>query len=212
MLSSENTSQLPTVRDNISVPSSNIEKSSRKFGNYQSTLPNIPQERRYHLHCGGGLKSRGNPYVYIWNEEAKFSNEFCVVKKSVRDKVNLYCFANAVSTLLCQTMFCWPCIVVNQYSKTNVTHISFNLLRIKASIYFKHYFLILRRRYTSGTWYIACVLSVGCTLCFEHYLLILRRRYTSGTWYIACVLCQLAAPGLQCFTILIYYDARSTKY
>src|SRR5215510_4853481 len=27
--------------------------------------------------------------------------------------------------------------------------------------------------------------------CFEHYLLILRRRYTNGTWYIACVLCQL---------------------
>jgi hypothetical protein len=33
--------------------------------------------------------------------------------------------------------------------------------------------------------------------CFEHYLLILRRRYTNGTWYIACVLCQLAAPGLE---------------
>jgi hypothetical protein len=32
--------------------------------------------------------------------------------------------------------------------------------------------------------------------CFERYLLILRSRYTSGTWYIACVLCQLAAPEL----------------
>jgi hypothetical protein len=29
--------------------------------------------------------------------------------------------------------------------------------------------------------------------CFEHYLLILRKRYTNDTWYIACVLCQLTA-------------------
>jgi hypothetical protein len=36
----------------------------------------------------------------------------------------------------------------------------------------------------------------ACT-CFGHYLLILRRRYTNDTWYIACVLCQLAAPGLE---------------
>jgi hypothetical protein len=33
--------------------------------------------------------------------------------------------------------------------------------------------------------------------CFEHYFLILRRRYTNGIWYTACVLCQLAAPGLE---------------
>jgi hypothetical protein len=32
---------------------------------------------------------------------------------------------------------------------------------------------------------------------FEHYLLILRRRRTNGSWYIAGVLCQLAAPGLE---------------
>jgi hypothetical protein len=32
---------------------------------------------------------------------------------------------------------------------------------------------------------------------FEHYLLILRRRYTNGTWYTACVLWMLAAPRLK---------------
>jgi hypothetical protein len=32
---------------------------------------------------------------------------------------------------------------------------------------------------------------------FRALLLILRRRHTNGTWYIACVLCQLAAPGLE---------------
>jgi hypothetical protein len=33
--------------------------------------------------------------------------------------------------------------------------------------------------------------------CFQHYLLILRRRCTNGTWYIAWVLCQLATSGLE---------------
>jgi hypothetical protein len=33
--------------------------------------------------------------------------------------------------------------------------------------------------------------------CFEHYLLILRRRYTNGTWYVASVLCQLTVSGLE---------------
>jgi hypothetical protein len=31
----------------------------------------------------------------------------------------------------------------------------------------------------------------------EHYLLILRRRYTNSTCYIACVLCQLAATRIR---------------
>jgi hypothetical protein len=48
------------------------------------------------------------------------------------------------------------------YSENNVMHFLFRLLGIK-----------------------------GLT-CFEHYLLILRRHYTNGTWYIACMLCQLA--------------------
>jgi hypothetical protein len=79
------------------------------------------------------------------------------------------------------TTFCFDCRMLQtpfierqikslytcQYNETNVMQFLFNLLRIKA--------------YT----------------CFEHYLLILSRRYTSGTWYIACVLCQLAAPGLK---------------
>jgi hypothetical protein len=64
-------------------------------------------------------------------------------------------------------MFCCPCIVIYQYSETNVMHYLFNLLRIKASTY------------------------------FEHYLLILRRLYTNGTCSIACVLCQLAEPEMK---------------
>jgi hypothetical protein len=44
------------------------------------------------------------------------------------------------------------------HSKTNVMQFSFSLLRIKASTYFDYYFLILTRRCTSSTWYIACAL------------------------------------------------------
>jgi hypothetical protein len=33
--------------------------------------------------------------------------------------------------------------------------------------------------------------------CFEHYLLNFRRRYTTGIWYITCVLCLLPAPVLD---------------
>jgi hypothetical protein len=40
---------------------------------------------------------------------------------------------------------------------------------------------------------VGCYQDWSGTGVFEHYLLILRMRYTNGTWYIACVLCQLAA-------------------
>jgi hypothetical protein len=34
-------------------------------------------------------------------------------------------------------MFCWPCIIVYQYSETNVMHFLFNLLRIKGLYMFR---------------------------------------------------------------------------
>jgi hypothetical protein len=52
---------------------------------------------------------------------------------------------------------------VLQYSTTNVMHFLFNLLRIKGLYMFR---AILAHPqdaiHTNGTWYIACVLSVGC--------------------------------------------------
>jgi hypothetical protein len=50
---------VPTFRDNLSVQSSKVKK-FKKFlvRNYHSTLHNIPEERKSHLHCGGSLKSR----------------------------------------------------------------------------------------------------------------------------------------------------------
>jgi hypothetical protein len=59
-------------------------------------------------------------------------------------------------------MLCWLCIVVYEYSKTNVMYFLY-------SIY--------------------CELMAST--CSEHHLLIFRRHHTSDTWDTACVLCQL---------------------
>jgi hypothetical protein len=57
-------------------------------------------------------------------------------------------------------MFCWPSIIVYQYNETNVMHFSFNW-ETKASTCFEHYLLILRRRSTNSTLYIACVCQLA---------------------------------------------------
>jgi hypothetical protein len=61
-------------------------------------------------------------------------------------KANLTACTDVKSILHTNRMFCCTCIIVNQYSKTNVTHFSFNLFRVKASACFGHYLLVLRRR------------------------------------------------------------------
>jgi hypothetical protein len=72
-----------------------------------------------------------------------------------------------VSTIVMTLMFCWPCIVVYQYSEISVMNFLFNLLRIKGLYMFQ---ALLARP-----------------------LEVLH----SGTWCIVCVLCKLAAPGLK---------------
>jgi hypothetical protein len=61
-------------------------------------------------------------------------------------------------------MFCLPCIVIYQYSRTNKTHLLY-------SVYYE----------------------LTAPACCEHYLLIFRRRCINNSWYTACVLCRLAA-------------------
>jgi len=53
--------QLPTFQDSTSVPSWHLKMGpidSRNVVNHQSTLRNIPEERRSHLHRDGSPKSR----------------------------------------------------------------------------------------------------------------------------------------------------------
>jgi hypothetical protein len=61
-------------------------------------------------------------------------------------------------------MFCWPCIVVYQFSETNVMHFLFNLLRIKGLYMFQallaHPQVVLHKRQLV---YCVRVMSVGCT-------------------------------------------------
>jgi hypothetical protein len=48
-----------------------------------------------------------------------------------------------------------------QYGETNVMHFYSIYYELRACTCFEHYLLILRSYCTNGTWYIACVLSVG---------------------------------------------------
>jgi hypothetical protein len=61
-------------------------------------------------------------------------------------------------------MFCWPCIIVYQYSETNVMHFLFSLLRMKCLYLFRallaHPQEALNKRHLV---YCVCVMSVGCT-------------------------------------------------
>jgi hypothetical protein len=56
------------------------------------------------------------------------------------------------------SMFCWPCIVYQYMIPICCTFHPF-YSESRASTYFEHYLLILWRRYTNGTWYIACIIN-----------------------------------------------------
>jgi hypothetical protein len=47
--------------------------------------------------------------------------------------------------------------------------------------------------------------------CFEHYLLILRRRSTNGTSYIACVLCQVAVTRVGVESVPLHIVGRDSS-
>jgi hypothetical protein len=81
-------------------------------------------------------------------------------------------------------MFCWPCIIVNRYSETNVTHFSFNLLRIKGLYMF---WALLAHPHEAHhkrkLVYCLRVMSVGCTR-IDSILVqptyIIRKQYTKS--------------------------------
>jgi hypothetical protein len=61
-------------------------------------------------------------------------------------------------------MFCWPCITVSQYNKTDVMHYLFNILRIKGLYMFRALLAHPRRRYKKRHLvYCVCVMTVGYT-------------------------------------------------
>jgi hypothetical protein len=72
---------LPTCRDNVSVPSSRVKKSTKmgqircpepSVKDYHTTLRYNPAERSSHPHRGGSLKSQcprvSVPLIHAWNE------------------------------------------------------------------------------------------------------------------------------------------------
>jgi hypothetical protein len=60
-------------------------------------------------------------------------------------------------------MFCWPCIIIYQYSRTNKMHFLCSVYyELTASTCFEHYLLTFRRRCINNNWCIACLLLAGC--------------------------------------------------
>jgi hypothetical protein len=82
-------------------------------------------------------------------------------------------------------MFCWPCIILYQYSETNMMHFLFNLLRIKGFYMFRallaHPQGALHKRHLV---YCVRVMSVGSTPILVQPIDIIR------TQYIKCLLCS----------------------
>jgi hypothetical protein len=75
--------------------------------------------------------------------------------------------------------FCWPCIIVYQYSETNVMQFLFSLLRIKGLYMFRalltHLQEALHKRHLV---YCVRVMSVGCTKILVQPTDITRTQYT----------------------------------
>jgi hypothetical protein len=90
-------------------------------------------------------------YCRNWEKTSNWSNitgNFIHIRKK--------CLQN--KNILFNLMFCWPCIIVYQYSKTNVMLFLFNLLRIMGLYVFQALLAHPQKVLTSGTWYIASVL------------------------------------------------------
>jgi hypothetical protein len=66
------------------------------------------------------------------------------------------------SILILCLMFCWPCIIVYQYNETNVTHFSFNLLRIKGLSMLRTWLIHLQETLHKRHLVYCARMSVGC--------------------------------------------------
>jgi hypothetical protein len=89
----------------------------------------------------------------------------------------------------------------------------------KASTCFEHYFLILRRRFTRGIWYIACVNNVSWQPCHSHTHAVYQMPLVQHLLTMS-KLCSKHVEALNSqyiewkvhhvgFIILIHYDTRS---
>jgi hypothetical protein len=94
------------------------------------------------------------------NQERTDDNLFREVDGKRKEKKKTICHLH-----LKNLMFCWQCFIIYQYSKTNVMHFLFSLLRIKGLYIFRallaHPQEVLHKLHLV---YWVSVMSVGCTL------------------------------------------------
>jgi hypothetical protein len=84
---------------------------------------------------------------------------------------------------------------------------------LTASTCFKHYLLIFRRRCTNNTWYITCVLCLLASPVVSGTPILVKPTYTTHTRYqVEAIINKKLKVYLVGFTVLIYYNARSTEH
>jgi hypothetical protein len=100
-------------------------------------------------------------------------------------------WASKSYTVLCiNLMFCWACIIVYQYNKTNVMHSSFSLLRIKSIYMFRALLAHPQEVLHKDTWYIVCVCNVSW-LCHDSSFTTIAAQPTDiRKQYTKCRLCS----------------------
>jgi hypothetical protein len=82
-----------------------------------------------------GEKSLSIKWVF-WFSLQLLSATFVIVRRTEQD-MTINVTSLHVKCPIILLMFCWPCIIVYQYSETNVMHCLFNLLRIKGLYMFR---------------------------------------------------------------------------
>jgi hypothetical protein len=115
------------------------------------------------------LKSMVTSFQYVLLEVPKLfssrnSNMPSVTWKATYWGTDFWIWLWRGSFILLSIMFCWLCIVVYQYSETNMMHFLFSLLRIKGL--YKIWTLLAHPQEALNKQqlvYCVCVMSVGCT-------------------------------------------------
>jgi hypothetical protein len=89
--------------------------------------------------------------------------------------------------ILALLMFCWPCVVVYQYSTTNIMHILFNLLRIEGLYMFRALLAHIQEAQHKQKLGILC----ACYFSWLHTPILVQPADITHTQYMKCRLCSV---------------------
>jgi hypothetical protein len=94
-------------------------------------------------------------YIKLFENCCKIiSIEWVQFSRNRGGKLRRGCGTELGKCCLFYLMFCWPCIIIYQYSRTNKMHFLYSVYyELTASTCFEPFFLIVRRRCRNVNWY-----------------------------------------------------------